>query len=127
MDAFVASFTFTHAKHREATERFVKRFKSGDSNSIGHWVGMEVHDVEAPYQLYTPGMVFTIEPQFFLDADRTYVRLEDVILITETGYENLSSFVPVEIDAIEKLMAEPGLDSVPRTPVRRATSPVTRR
>lgn len=125
MDAFVAGFTFTHAKHREATDRFVKRFKSGNSNSIGHWVGMEVHDVEAPYELYTPGMVFTIEPQFFLDADRTYVRLEDVILITETGYENMSSFVPVEIDAIEKLMAEPG--SVLRTPVRRATSPVTRR
>ena len=110
MDAFVAGFTFTHAKHREATERFVKRFKSGNSNSIGHWVGMEVHDVEAPYEVYTPGMVFTIEPQFFLDVDRTYVRLEDVILITDTGYENLSGFVPVEVDAIEKLMAEPGLD-----------------
>ena len=34
-----------------------------------------------------------------------------MILITETGYENLSGFVPVEIDAIEKLMAEPGLDT----------------
>jgi Xaa-Pro aminopeptidase len=110
MDAFVAGFTFIHAKHREATERFVKRFKAGTGNSIGHWVGMEVHDVAAPYEVYAPGMVFTIEPQFFLDADRTYVRLEDVILITETGYENMSGFVPVEIDAIEKLMAEPGFD-----------------
>jgi Xaa-Pro aminopeptidase len=37
------------------------------------------------------------------------IRLEDMILITETGYENLSAFVPVEIQDIEKLMAEPGL------------------
>jgi Xaa-Pro aminopeptidase len=114
MDAFVAGFKFAHAKHRAATERFVERFKAGNSNSIGHWVGMEVHDVTAPYEVYQPGMVFTIEPQFFLDVDRTYVRLEDVIVITETGYENLSGFVPVEIDAIEKLMRESSLDSRPR-------------
>ena len=41
--------------------------------------------------------------------ERLGIRLEDVLLITETGYENLSAFVPVEIDDIEKLMAEPGL------------------
>ena len=35
-----------------------------------------------------------------------YIRLEDVILITAAGYENLSAFVPSEIEAIEKLMAE---------------------
>jgi len=32
-----------------------------------------------------------------------------MILITESGYENLSEFVPIEIDAIEQLMREPGL------------------
>ena len=37
------------------------------------------------------------------------IRLEDMILMTEPGYENLSAFVTVEIDAIEKLMAQPGL------------------
>jgi Xaa-Pro aminopeptidase len=37
------------------------------------------------------------------------MRIEDVILITEAGYENLSAFVPIEIDDIEKLMAEPGM------------------
>ena len=125
MDAFVAGFTFAHAKHRDATERFVKRFKSGNSNSIGHWVGMEVHDVDAPYEVYKPGMVFTIEPQFFLDVDRTYVRLEDVILITETGYENMSEFVPVEIDAIEKLMPSRAWIHTSRRPSR-TTRPAPR-
>jgi Xaa-Pro aminopeptidase len=37
--------------------------------------------------------------------ERLGMRLEDVILITETGYENLSAFVPVEIADIERLMA----------------------
>jgi Xaa-Pro aminopeptidase len=37
------------------------------------------------------------------------IRLEDVILMTESGYENLSEFVPIEVDDIERLMAERGL------------------
>ena len=56
-----------------------------------------------------PGMVFTIEPALTIPEDRVYVRLEDVILITDTGYENLSAFVPIEIDEVEKLMAETGM------------------
>ncbi len=36
------------------------------------------------------------------------LRLEDMILMTDTGYENMSAFVPIEIDAIEKTMAERG-------------------
>jgi Xaa-Pro aminopeptidase len=71
---------------------------------------MEVHDVNTPHgDVLVPGMVFTIEPALTIPEDRVYVRLEDVILMTETGYENLSAFVPVEIDAIEKLMAETGM------------------
>jgi Xaa-Pro aminopeptidase len=35
--------------------------------------------------------------------------LEDMILMTEAGYENMSAFIPVEIADIEKLMSQPGL------------------
>jgi Xaa-Pro aminopeptidase len=71
---------------------------------------MEVHDVNTPHgDVLVPGMVFTIEPALTIPEDRVYIRLEDVILITETGYENLSAFVPLEIEEIEKLMAEPGM------------------
>jgi Xaa-Pro aminopeptidase len=65
-----------------------------------------VHDVgglQAP--TFEPGRIFTIEPEMRLEGEHQGVRLEDMILITERGYENLSAFVPIEIADIEKLMA----------------------
>ena len=70
---------------------------------------MEVHDVRNPTPTLEPGYVFTIEPQMTTDDGELSVRLEDMILITETGYELLSGFVPIEIADIEKLMREPGI------------------
>ena len=60
---------------------------------------------------YRPGMIFTIQPALTIPDERIYIRLEDMILITETGYENLSGNLPMEIDEIEKLMREPGIFS----------------
>ena len=109
MDAVMASFTFASPKIRAAAQRFVEGYRDRSGNSLGHMVGMEVHDVNPAYDVLKPGMIFTIEPALTIPEDRVYVRLEDAILVTETGYENLSAFVPVEIDEVEKLMAETGL------------------
>lgn len=43
------------------------------------------------------------------------MRVEDALLVTATGYENLSAFVPVDIAAIEKLMAKLGISALVRT------------
>lgn len=112
MDAFMKSFTFTDPKIKAAGERFVERYrrqKDSPRGMLGHWVGMEVHDVTTPIDTLKPGMIFTIEPALTIEEDRVYIRLEDMILITDTGYENMSESLPYEIDAIEKLMAEDGL------------------
>ncbi|HEX2458062.1 MAG TPA: aminopeptidase P N-terminal domain-containing protein [Vicinamibacterales bacterium] len=126
MDAAMASHTFTNPKYKEAAARFVDGYRrridppapapgaparpGGGGGSLGHTVGMEVHDVNTPHgDVLVPGMIFTIEPALTIPEDRVYIRLEDVILVTDTGYENLSAFVPIEMDAIEKLMAEPGM------------------
>lgn len=114
MDAVMASFTFTNPKFKEAATRFVENYRQRAASAgtrrggIGHMVGMEVHDVTVPFDELKPGMIFTIEPALTIPEDRVYIRLEDVILITPTGYENMSAFVPMEVDAIEKLMAETG-------------------
>src|SRR6185436_6137740 len=76
---------------------------------LGHSVGMEVHDVRMTAETLEPGFIFTIEPAMQIEDEHLGIRLEDMILMTESGYENLSAFVPIEIDAIEKLMAQPGL------------------
>ena len=108
MDAIMAAYPFTDPTIKAAAERFVAGYHNPSRNSLGHWVGMEVHDVTAPYEVLQPGMVFTIEPALTIPEDMVYLRLEDTILVTETGYENMSSFLPVEIADIEKLMAEEG-------------------
>ncbi len=109
MDSVMASFKFTDAKIKEAATRFVERYRVSSANSLGHTIGMEVHDVRLPTQTLEPGQLFTIEPAMTIPDEHIGIRLEDVLLITEKGYENLSAFVPFEIADIEKLMAEPGL------------------
>jgi Xaa-Pro aminopeptidase len=126
MDDAMASHTFRHQKYRDAAARFVEGYRSRAASpragaTIGHMVGMEVHDVTRNFTAYEPGMVFTIEPALTIPEDRVYIRLEDMILITPKGYENLSAFAPFQIDAIEKLMAEPGIAQLIRKPASTAS------
>ena len=112
MEEIVREWPFTKPHYRPAAEAFVASYRrrtAGHPGSMGHGVGMAVHDVGDADGTLTPGMVFTIEPQFRVPEDRIYIRLEDVIVVTEAGAENISEFVPMEMDAIEALMAEPGL------------------
>ncbi len=120
MDSVMATYPFSDAAIRTAATAFVERYRASRSNSLGHTIGMEVHDVRLASDVLLPGHIFTIEPAMNLAGERVGLRLEDVILITETGYENLSAFVPVEIADIERLMAQPGLsDAMLKPPVQR--------
>ena len=115
MDGILRAYPFTDPKIRATAEGFVTRFRRNPNapprggGSLGHSVGMEVHDVRNPTATLEPGYVFTIEPQMTTEDGELSVRLEDMILITPSGYENLSAFVPIEIAGIERLMAQPGL------------------
>lgn len=109
MDAIMAGYRFTDPKIKQAATRFVEGYRSSRASSLGHTVGMEVHDVRNPTPTLEPGQVFTIEPAIQIPDEHIGMRIEDMLLITETGYENLSAFVPIEIADIEKLMARHGL------------------
>lgn len=113
MTAILDGFTFADPKVKAAATAFVARY-ANPRNSFGHWVGLEVHDVSGGTfdGIYKPGMVFTIEPALTIGDERVYIRLEDTIVITETGYENLSAMLPMEIDEIERVMREPGLPRI---------------
>jgi Xaa-Pro aminopeptidase len=120
MDSIMASYRFTDPKIEGAAVRFVERYRKSEPRALGHTIGMEVHDVRLPTPTLEPGQIFTIEPQMTIPDEHIGIRLEDVILMTDTGYENLSEFVPVEVDDIERAMAGPGLsDALLRVPERR--------
>lgn len=119
MDSIMSSYRFTDPKIKDAAARFVERYRKSEPRALGHSIGMEVHDVRLPTPTLEPGQIFTIEPQMTLPDEHIGIRLEDVILITDSGYENLSAFVPIEIEDIEKVMAGPGLsDALLRVPAR---------
>jgi Xaa-Pro aminopeptidase len=109
MDAILAGYAFTDERIKAAASLFVERYRTNRGNSLGHNVGMEVHDVRNPTVTLEPGQIFTIEPAMQIAEEHVGIRLEDMLLITGTGYENLSAFVPVEIADIEKLMGRKGL------------------
>jgi Xaa-Pro aminopeptidase len=115
MAAIIDGFTFTDPKIREAATKFAAQYQTGKPrNGLGHGLGMEVHDVTIRRESFQPGEIFTIEPPISIPDENIAMRIEDVILITEAGIENMSAFVPIEIDPIEKLLREPGLSDARR-------------
>ncbi|XP_011087500.1 probable Xaa-Pro aminopeptidase 3 isoform X1 [Sesamum indicum] len=82
--------------------------------SIGHYLGMDVHDCsKISYDVpLKPGVVITIEPGVYIpsnfDGPERYrgigIRIEDEVLITESGYEVLTGSVPKEIRHLESLL-----------------------
>ncbi len=107
MDAIVAAYTFTDPAVKTAVLGFVDGFRKSKGGWLGHAVGLEVHDVYGSYKTLEPGMIFTIEPELRFPEEHVGVRLEDMLLITPDGYENMSRAVPIEVEDIEKFMAAP--------------------
>ena len=73
-------------------------------HGVGHWLGMDVHDVGEYAVPLEPGMVLTVEPGIYLIDEEIGVRIEDDVLVTESGYELLSGASPRHPDQIEALM-----------------------
>jgi Xaa-Pro aminopeptidase len=75
-------------------------------HGLGHNIGLNVHDVGNVCKPFVPGMVVTVEPGIYIPEENLGVRIEDDVLITDTGYEQLSSRLPRSADEIEEIMAE---------------------
>ena len=89
-------------------------------HGVSHWLGMDVHDagvisVNGEPRLVEPGFVLTVEPGLYVSADipgipdelrGIGIRIEDDILVTESGNENLTIRCPKEIAEIEAVMVK---------------------
>ena len=88
-------------------------------HATSHWLGLDVHDA-GPYRegdesvVLEPGMVLTVEPGLYLRPDDDAVppayrgigvRIEDDVLVTETGRDVLSAAIPSDLDELERIAA----------------------
>ncbi len=71
------------------------------THGLGHNVGLDVHD-PGDEQPLKAGMVITIEPGIYIPDEGIGVRIEDTLVVTETGSRNLSAALPREPGEIEK-------------------------
>lgn len=96
-----------------------ERFKPFYMHRTSHWLGMDVHDVGTYYEgggarPLEPGMVFTIEPGLYIGAEAEVdeqwrgigIRIEDDVLVTEDGHENLTAAIPKDPDEVERILAD---------------------
>jgi Xaa-Pro aminopeptidase len=97
--------------HEVARQVFLQRFDADQvkkyfPHSVGHGLGLRVHDAPSARQKLEPGMVVTIEPGLYLAEEELGVRIEDDYLITADGAELLSDDVPSHPDELEAFLAE---------------------
>ncbi|HKE34146.1 MAG TPA: aminopeptidase P N-terminal domain-containing protein [Candidatus Acidoferrum sp.] len=75
-------------------------------HGLGHHIGLNVHDPGDYCSPLQPGMIVTVEPGIYIPEENLGVRIEDDVLITESGYKLLSERLPRNPDEIEKIMAD---------------------
>jgi len=105
MKRYLVGKTFEKPSHLKAVKKGLS-FRG----HFQHPVGMAVHDVGQLRNIpLKKGMVFTIDPMIWIPEEELYIRIEDIVVITEKGAKNLSAFVPSSTDEIQKVIREQGL------------------
>ena len=80
---------------------YKKYFMHGTS----HHIGLDTHDYGLLNEPFEPNMVFTVEPGIYLPDEGFGIRIEDVVVVQESGEPvNLMKSIPIEIDEIESIM-----------------------
>jgi Xaa-Pro aminopeptidase len=79
-------------------------YKKYFMHGVSHHLGLDVHDVASVYRKMEKGMVFTVEPGIYIREEKLGIRLENNVVITDNGIDDLMKNIPIEADEIEELM-----------------------
>ncbi len=105
MEPVFARTKFSKPIYEQAARRLVET----GGGVFSHTVGMAVHDVGGYRSGLKPGHVFSVDPQLRVPEENLYLRYEDTVVVTDTGVENFTDFLPMELDAMERLVREKGI------------------
>jgi len=109
MEAVFARWTFVRPEHEQAARDMVRT----GGGVFSHPVGMAVHDVGGRPNSLRVGQVFSIDPQLWMrDASGQnvlYMRYEDVGVVTGTGFENFTAFMPTTLEELERTVRLKGI------------------
>lgn len=94
-------FTRQEANSQGEDKALVKRYFM---HGVSHHLGIDVHDVHPPHEVFEEGMVFTIEPGIYLRDEGFGVRLENDVVIGAEANIDLMAEIPIEAEEIEELM-----------------------
>ncbi|MEX1184749.1 MAG: Xaa-Pro peptidase family protein [Gemmatimonadota bacterium] len=112
METVFARTRFSKPIYEAAARTLVQR----GGGVFSHTVGMAVHDVgsyrSAPLMV---GQVFSVDPQLRVPEESLYLRYEDTVVVTPTGVENFTDFMPMELADMERTVREQGV--VQKVPV----------
>ncbi len=102
MESVIERFNFPKKRYERAAQQTLK-FRG----HLSHPVGMSIHDV-GDYRSASlkPGIVFSVDPQMWIPEERLYIRVEDTIVVTESGIEILTRSAPLELDDVEAIIKE---------------------
>lgn len=109
MDPVFARWTFARPEHEQAAREMVRT----GGGVFSHPVGLAVHDAGGRPNPLRAGQVFSIDPQLWIrDAagqNLLYMRYEDVGVVTDTGFENFSAFMPTTLEELERTVRLKGI------------------
>lgn len=81
-------------------------YKKYYMHSVSHHLGLNTHDLGSRESVLAAGNVITIEPGIYVPEEKIGVRIEDDILITASGYENLTASVPKTVEELEVFLSQ---------------------